>query len=655
MSHAAGAICANLQRGNEAAVPTWAALKQHTAHLRSAIVACHPLIASDAPLDSILPKLPKCVGLHAVRSRLHRGQEDNGMPCPVLELSTMSRTVVTELPALLPALTEARSISMGSQQGSMTQPGGKCASLLAAVVCEMTWLQALSLQRVGAPQDSLVKVAAMTQLKWLYFSCQAMPNDIINETVPGILAGLTGLQCLRLRYGGEFAMRQRVMGGFAKANIPDLATLQSLPALTQLTYLQVSTWCISDEDTIALSGALRSLSGLAALDLSFLKVDSVHWPTVHNAQMQLADAIAACAGLTLLSLKSWQNNAALQAAAGSAHPVAHAIAGLPHLARLNVDNDLVDALDGEGLLDFSGVRAAALEALAPCAPALRFLDISNLGAFPGRVAAEQAGRNLGKAGNLQSLWLSDHKTLMAGRRGERPAELRMRHGFCMAAAAPQLPALRQLQMVGIGLEGDGLVAFAEALTHLEALTMLVMASSHCGCERGCAALATALRHMPQLRVLDMSGSTDNKVPCARASAEALAAAMPHISELRVLSIGGLRLSGAQGALFVRACAALPHLLMLQLRGNPLGSGAAAFTEECEACLDQFACLKLLALDEAGLPAAQVRRVRDAWLGTTDREVTVVGDVLMRGQLLDAEEKLMRPESVFQRYWAPGQE
>lgn len=648
------AICCSLRRGSSEAPPTWAALKQETAHLRAAVVACHPLIASShMPLAQLLPQLPKCIGLHAVRSRVKHSGNDILLQPPELYVDLASRAVVLELPALLPALTHVRSLVLGWGQSMRAMWHPKWAALLESVSLHMPWLHGLAVKPVAEQSGALQHIAALTQLRALRISCEALPDSALGAELPPLLASLTGLQDLRLCHAGVRSLDTHAAAGFGEpspgAPDPGVAALGGLTALRSLTCLVLSAWLFAADEMTRLAAALPCLPSLVALDLSFMKEAALRREPaqMYERQMAVSRAIASCTTLTLLALKAWHNDLAMQVGHAGPHPLAHAVAGLPHLARLNVDNDLVEVYDIDGTADWSGARADVLAALAACAPRLRFLDVSNFGAFLSREAAEAAGRRLGAASGLGSLVVHDYKTLTAGHQGMCTAVARGRHGFFVAAAAPQLPQLRQLQLGGIGLEGDGMVAFAAALTHLSSLTMLVMPSSHCGCERGTDALAAALRDMTQLQLLDVSGNSSNKVRCKDACAAALAAAVPHITALRVLSIGGLRLRGGHGALFMHASAQLSRLATLQFRGNELGCGAAAYVQACEACLPEMLALKLFSPERAGLPASTLARIRDAWARCDGGgEVRMVGENMMRGGVTDADWELMSAESVF---------
>ena len=114
MSAVSACICEAFKRGEPASPPTWKRLKAESAHLRDAILRYHPLLASIdgqgiEPLAVALAELPRALGLRAVRSRCTPSPDR-----PALAINIRSPIVTKELPALLPALTELRRVSISA-------------------------------------------------------------------------------------------------------------------------------------------------------------------------------------------------------------------------------------------------------------------------------------------------------------------------------------------------------------------------------------------------------------------------------------------------------------------------------------------------------------------------------------------------------------
>jgi hypothetical protein len=112
ISRAAEAFCAVLVRGNRGAPPAWRLLKAESAHIRDAVLACHPGLASRQGISVLLPALPKCLGLHVVRSRMHMPDALWDLTAPSMRIDISNTTVCRELPPLLPGLTDVRSIAI---------------------------------------------------------------------------------------------------------------------------------------------------------------------------------------------------------------------------------------------------------------------------------------------------------------------------------------------------------------------------------------------------------------------------------------------------------------------------------------------------------------------------------------------------------------
>ena len=103
-------FCKALVHRNPAAPPSWALLKAESAHIRNTVLGHHPNLSTQQPLADVLPQLPKSLGLRAVRLYIKRDGDD-ATP-PALTLDTSSRKVIDEVPALLPALTELRTLQL---------------------------------------------------------------------------------------------------------------------------------------------------------------------------------------------------------------------------------------------------------------------------------------------------------------------------------------------------------------------------------------------------------------------------------------------------------------------------------------------------------------------------------------------------------------
>ena len=111
---AAAQFCAALRRRKRAAPPAWALLKVESAHIRDIVTGHHPALSSTPTLAKALPQLPKCMGLRALRFYMQAQQKAHASDrfCVgwQLELDLECKEVVTDVPALLPALTELTSL-----------------------------------------------------------------------------------------------------------------------------------------------------------------------------------------------------------------------------------------------------------------------------------------------------------------------------------------------------------------------------------------------------------------------------------------------------------------------------------------------------------------------------------------------------------------
>jgi hypothetical protein len=120
---AAEVFCSALRRGDRDAPTAWRLLKAEPDHIRDAVLAHHAVLCNPLPLATILPQLPKCLGARAVRSRFRPLGAASGTgtayPAPgsealQLAVDVSNATVVKELPALLPALTHLRGVTIAA-------------------------------------------------------------------------------------------------------------------------------------------------------------------------------------------------------------------------------------------------------------------------------------------------------------------------------------------------------------------------------------------------------------------------------------------------------------------------------------------------------------------------------------------------------------
>jgi hypothetical protein len=178
-----------------------------------------------------------------------------------------------------------------------------------------------------------------------------------------------------------------------------------------------------------------------------------------------------------------------------------------------------------------------------------------------------------------------------------------------AAAAPGLPRLRQLDLRGVALadadsgtlvHGNRDSRAPAGVSTLTSLQLLIITDHRVGAA-GCRALAAGLRCMPDLRYLDLSGST-NQTEGSQVPPEALGSAAAQCSRLRCLTLRRLGMCADGFAVLVDALteAPLQHLLDLEAASNPLNAGIVSAVARA---LERMPALHTLSLPEQ-LPDAE---------------------------------------------------
>ena len=232
---AAEHFCEVLVRRHRGAPAAWALLKAESEAVRSVVLSHHPLLTGSERLGTLLSKLPKCLGLRAVRTRTFAAQ--GNMPGPALHIDSRSQRVLNELPPLLPALTDLRAailrpiphrppptastaLQQASLQSHIAPPPPlvqmRCSVLrarackrgaplpgwaaLVATVCS-TLIDLQHLELTCAEYESAQAfdaLASLTGLTGLVVDCQRCGADDVTKHLRPSLAALSQLQSLVL-------------------------------------------------------------------------------------------------------------------------------------------------------------------------------------------------------------------------------------------------------------------------------------------------------------------------------------------------------------------------------------------------------------------------------------------------------------------------
>ena len=488
---AARALCATLVRKHADAPHAWRLLKEESAHIRDTVLSHHPLLNTFAPFASILPQLPKCLGLRAVRSCVRSRA--------ALDIDASSASVAKELPALLPALTDLRSIVVAADVSkanpyndtyASSQPCARgWAPLTVKALQTLTQLDNVEIRfplvhrergrddagfTASSDEDKsalavLIALAACTQLTAVRLNCCAIEWQMLEQALPAVLQALSGLRSLSLEGGGAC-----VEAGVARVDDkaghvafmpcgPDLAAITALAALT---YLRVANWWRTHSGLHSFCAAMRTLRELRAVELPNGGVLGRAHPEL--AALEFNEPSPAFEHMVPVMLQEHTNH--------------HA--GWRHLTRLNV----------HGCLNGPQSVAPALDALTN----LRRVDASQR-MRPSVEARGVVNLNLAVIGKLHALeyldlsgWFIEvnvsqkHASSWTGLSRLRTQRLAGCTGggtsALVAAMGPGLTSLVQLDLLWVAIDDSQKSAdnFASALSALPQLQALaISAGSNC--------------------------------------------------------------------------------------------------------------------------------------------------------------------------------
>ena len=411
----ARAICRSLTRGNSAAVPTWARLKQEPTALRAAIVACHPVLAGSSALADRLRTLPKCLGLYAVKSAVtSEAKSTSGSHRAVLELDLRSSNAVKEVAALLPAMTDlGRLISAEEPANARAQQRAHkdWPALFAAVCASLPQLGALQFRLNETPGSAMDPLGTLRSLVELTMECEDFTTADIQTHVAPALAQLTQLRRLHLHRVGLISMPQQLSMApdgtttplfsrpMADHHAPGVA--HGLSQLRNLEMLSLEGFTAPDFEGKAIASALRQLSNLRQL-----QVVCPHFCGHHStaAFQAAADAIAALQALTKLDVCGW-HDPNIRGPGGGQALVARAAGHLRQLRSLDIANssgNLDSSMYCRSAQALSVAKLDILRALHGLC-GLQLLDISGYGTFASAGEAQAAGELLAVHTALTSL------------------------------------------------------------------------------------------------------------------------------------------------------------------------------------------------------------------------------------------------------------
>ena len=517
--------------------------------------------------------------MRAVRSRCAPSVDG-----PALAINIRSPVVTKELPALLPALTELRRVSISadtddpnadqddSTHAPATQAAHGWASLITTALRSHPQLASVHIHLPPPPAQAsdapakytkeghaavLGALTALTAVTELRLRCREVQAQALGDTLRTALPQLSGLQRLELSGGGRAAacsITGRQVAYVREDGTPvwqdagaDVAT--GVAALRGLTHLRLAVWYTSGAEGHALAAAIPQLTALVSLELDNYRA---------------------------------QNNSSGEENVDACGALIRSVARCAQLTRLNLHLSTICAPD------------EAMHALAGGLSALRRLDVSvdepatgSKDVFHGAAFVQACLTQPNRISNIEYLDLSGHymsqgQTIVCAQhlRGlSRLQCLRLRNipnddgaVALLARAAPGLTALQQLDLQQTRPSDDAVVQLAAALPRMPALQTLSL-KDHRFSEANARVLAHAFGTMPQLAALDFSMMTTyNGVKPTVFSA--LIEGIAQASGLRDLRVSTNGLNVTQLRKLMHVCGGkLKSLAYLDLSGNLLGADA----------------------------------------------------------------------------------